>query len=164
MTHSFTHLLYHLVFATKERRGCLDSDIRPRLFAFLAQRLREDRGIPLAINGMPEHAHVLVQLRPDKALSDVVRGLKADSSRWLKTTFPELGGFAWQTGYAAFTVSISQADRVRVYIENQEEHHRDRTYLDEFRTLLKAHGFDVSLEELEGLDDQEIVLASEGDS
>jgi REP element-mobilizing transposase RayT len=152
MSHSFTHLLYHLVFAIRERRPCLNDEVRPRLFAFLAERIREEDGIPLAVNGMPEHVHLLVRLKPTKALADVLRGLKADSSRWLRKTFPQLDCFAWQTGYGAFTVSVSQGDRVREYIENQEEHHSDRTYIDEFRTLVKAHGFDVSLEELDNLE------------
>jgi putative transposase len=152
MSHSFTHLLYHLVFATKHRRPCLGEEIRPRLFAFLAQRLREEGGIPLAVNGMPEHVHLLARLRPTKAVADVLRGLKADSSRWLRKSFAEFDCFAWQTGYGAFTVSVSQCDRVREYIEKQQEHHRDRIYIDEFRSLLRGHGFDVSLEELDNLE------------
>jgi REP element-mobilizing transposase RayT len=152
MSHSFTYLLCHIVFATKHRRACLDDEIQPRLYAFLAQWIRQQNGIPLAVNGMPEHIHVLARLNQNKALAQVLRGLKADSSRWLHQTFPDLAGFGWQTGYAAFTVSRSQEDRVRIYIENQKEHHRDRSYLDEFRSLLKAHGLEISEEQLEDLE------------
>ena len=109
---------------------------------------------------MPEHIHLLVRLNQNKALADVLRSLKADSTRWLKQTFTDLTGFGWQTGYAAFTVSRSQEDRVRLYIENQKQHPRDRTYLDEFRTLLKAHGLEVSPDELEEL---ELIAPEEGD-
>jgi REP element-mobilizing transposase RayT len=155
MSHSFTYLLYHLVFATKHRRVCLDDEIQPRLYAYLAELIRQQEGIPLAINGMPEHVHVLARLNQNTALAQVLRGLKADSSRWLHQNFPELIGFAWQTGYAAFTVSRSQEGRVRSYVENQKEHHSNRTYLDEYRALLEAHGFEISLDELEV---QELVL------
>jgi putative transposase len=152
MSHSFTYLLYHLVFATKHRRACLDDEIQPRLYAYLASWIRQQNGIPLAVNGMPEHVHILARLNQNTALAHVLRGSKADSSRWLHQSFPDLAGFAWQTGYAAFTVSRSQEDRVRIYIENQKQHHRDRTYLDEFRTMLQAHGLEVSPEQLEELE------------
>jgi REP element-mobilizing transposase RayT len=152
MSHSFTYLLYHLVFATKHRRACLDDEIQPQLYAYLAEWIRQQGGIPLAVNGMPEHVHLLVRLDQNTALKHVLRGLKADSSRWLHQTFARLASFAWQTGYAAFTVSRSQEDRVRTYIDNQKEHHRNRVYLDEFRELLAAHGLEVSPDELEELE------------
>jgi len=148
VSHSFTHLLYHVVFATKERRPCLTAEIRSRLWPFMEELIREERGVPLAINGMPEHVHVLARLWQGKALSDVVRGLKANSSRWLSKEFGELAEFSWQTGYGAFTVSLSQAEIVRNYIDNQEKHHANRDYLAEFRALLEAHGFEVNEEEL----------------
>ena len=161
MSHSFTFLLYHLVFATKLRRPWLDLEIQPRLYAYMAEWIRQLQGIPLAINGMPEHVHVLARLSQNTALEDVLRGLKAHSSRWLHQTFPALDAFAWQTGYGAFTVSRSQEGRVRGYIDNQKEHHRNRTYLDEFRTLLQAHGLEISPDELEEL---QLVLPEDDNS
>jgi REP element-mobilizing transposase RayT len=122
--------------------------MRSRLWPHLGKLIQEERGIALAINGMPEHVHVLARLWQGKALSDVVRNLEANSSRWLSTHFPELGEFAWQTGYGAFTVSLSQSETVRLYVNNQEKHHANRDYLSEFRALLEAHGFEVNEDEL----------------
>jgi REP element-mobilizing transposase RayT len=82
---------------------------------------------------------MLATLRQDQALSDIVRKIKAGSSAWAHETFPDAGGFWWQAGYGAFTVSHSALDRVTAYIDNQEEHHRERTFQDEFRELLVRH-------------------------
>ena len=98
MGHSYTQLLYHIVFSTK--------------------------------------------LRQDRALSDIVRGLKANSSGWIHDNFPDQRTFAWQQGYGAFTVSLSQVDKVRRYIANQEAHHRKHSFQEEFVALLKRHGID----------------------
>ena len=148
MSHSFTNLLYHLVFSTKERRPCLDPDVRLRLFPYMGGLIREEGGIPLCVNGVEDHVHLLVKLRQDRALSETMRVLKATSSGWMHRTFPEVVGFHWQTGYGAFTVSQSQVGRVRRYIQNQEEHHKGRSFQDEFRALLRAHGVEFTEEEL----------------
>ena len=139
MSHSFTHLVYHIVYATKDRRPCIDEAIQPELYAVLGNLVRDQGGVPFAVNGMPEHVHVLARLPASRALSDVVRAIKARSSSWLSISVSD---FVWQTGYGAFTVSKSCEETVRHYIENQKQHHADRTYLDEFRVLLKAHGYD----------------------
>ena len=139
MSHSFTHLVYHIVYATKERRPSIDEAIQPALYAFLGDLLREQGGVPFAVNGMPEHVHLLARLPASRSVSDVVRAVKAGSSFWLAKSVP---GFTWQAGYGAFTVSKSAEEAVRGYVENQKRHHANRTYLDEFRALLKAHGFD----------------------
>jgi REP element-mobilizing transposase RayT len=146
--HSFTNLLYHIVFSTKGRHPWLSAEVRPRLFAYLGGLIREEGGIALGINGMPEHVHLLAKLRQDRAVSDVVRAVKANSSGWVHRTFEDLVAFAWQTGYGAFSVSQSQVQRVQEYIANQEEHHRNRRYEDEFRSLLRAHGVEFTEEEL----------------
>jgi REP element-mobilizing transposase RayT len=137
MSHSFTHLVYHIVFATKFRRPCIEEALEGDLYALLGHLVGEQKGVALAVNGMPEHIHILASLLPSRAVSDILRAIKADSSFWLAKSVP---GFAWQTGYAAFTVSRSNEDSVRCYIEGQKKHHANRTYLDEFRTLLLLHG------------------------
>ena len=139
MSHSFTHLVYHIVYATKHRRPCIEEAIQPDLYALLGNVVRSQGGVSFAVNGMTDHVHLLARLPPSRPLSDVVRAMKTSSSTWLGTAVPE---FAWQTGYSAFTVSKSNEETVRRYIENQKRHHANRTYLDEFRALLKAHGFD----------------------
>ncbi len=143
MAHSFTNLLYHLVFSTKERQPWLDPDMRPRLFPYLGGLIREEGGIALIVNGVADHVHLLVKLRPDRAVADVLRALKAGSSFWVHKTFLNHDHFAWQTGYGAFTVSQSQVETVRSYIQRQEEHHRTRPFRDEFAALLRAHGMQV---------------------
>jgi REP element-mobilizing transposase RayT len=148
MSHSFTNLLYHLVFSTKERRPWLEGEMRPRVFAYLGGLIRAERGIALCINGMPDHVHLLVKLKQDKAVADVLRTLKAKSSGWIHKTFPGLRCFAWQTGYGAFSVSQSQVEKVRTYIQNQEEHHRHKPFQKEFIALLKAHGMEYAEEDL----------------
>ncbi len=147
-SHSFTNLLYHVVFSTKERQPWLDEDMRPRVFAYLGGLVRGVEGIALLVNGMPDHVHILAKLRQDQALSDVVRHIKANSSGWIHRTFPALEHFAWQTGYGAFSVSQSQVEKVRAYIENQEAHHRRRPFQKEFIALLKAHNLPFREEEL----------------
>ncbi|HEY1381022.1 MAG TPA: IS200/IS605 family transposase [Gemmataceae bacterium] len=142
MAHAFTNLLYHIVFATKERQPWLTPALRPDLWAYLAGVIREEGGIALIVNGVDDHVHILAKLRPDRAVSDVVSAVKSRSSGWIHRTRPDVPAFAWQTGYGGFTVSQSQVERVRLYIANQEEHHRRVPFRTEFRQLLLAHGFD----------------------
>jgi len=144
MSHSYTNLLYHIVFSTKARQPLLDDGIRARLFAYLGGLTRAEGGIALVVNGMPDHVHLLAKLRQDKPISDVIRALKAKSSRWIHKTFPACSGFAWQRGYGVFTVSQSQVPRLTAYIQNQEEHHRRRPFQREFLALLKAHGIEFN--------------------
>ncbi len=140
MAHSHTNLLYHLVFATKDRRPLIEPACAEKLHAYLGGGIRAEGGTALIVNGTTNHVHVLARLRQDKALSDVLRGIKAHSSKWIHETFPASKRFAWQTGYGAFTVSESQVQRVRDYIQNQEAHHHRQTFEEEFEALLNAHG------------------------
>ena len=143
MSHSFCNLLYHIVFSTKDRQPWLEADMPARLYSYLGGIVREHGGIPIVINGMPDHVHLLVKLGQDEALSYVVRALKSISSRWIREQLPSLASFEWQTGYGAFTVSESQAPRVEQYILNQEQHHRERPFQHEFMALLRANGIRV---------------------
>jgi REP element-mobilizing transposase RayT len=139
MPQSYTCLLYHLVFSTKDREPWLQAELRPRLWAYLSGALRSEGGFCLLANGVVDHVHLLARLRQDKAVSDVLRSIKANSSGWIHDAFSKLRGFHWQAGYGAFTVSQSQTEMVRRYIANQEAHHRKLTFQEEFLTLLKAH-------------------------
>lgn len=139
MPGAFHSLRYHLIFSTKGRKGWLDPAIRPRVHDYLGGVIRGEKGTPLAIGGVADHVHVLFGWRTDEAISTLVRKLKANSSKWIHATFPELRTFSWQEGYAIFTVSPSQLARVQTYIENQETHHRARSFRDELAEFLKAH-------------------------
>ena len=139
MSHTYTNLLYHIIFSTKDRQPLLTDDIRPRTFAYMGGILRELDGIAILINGPADHVHLLAALPPTTGIADAMRVLKTNSSRWIHETFPN-SSFAWQTGYAAFSVSQSSVPAVRQYIERQEEHHRRITFQEEFVAFLKRHG------------------------
>jgi REP element-mobilizing transposase RayT len=145
MSKSYTNLLYHIVFSTKERQPIITADYQPRLYDYIGGIVRNLGGISLGINGMEDHVHVLAKLRPDKALSDVLRDLKSNASGWMHEVFPELKDFAWQNGYGAFTVNASQVASVQDYIARQAEHHQSRTFKSEFIALLRKN--DVEFDE-----------------
>ena len=139
MPQSYVNLIYHLVFSTKNREPLITDAYQSRLHEYIGGIVRGQGGIALAVNGMEDHLHVLAKLRQDKALSDVLRELKAGASGWMHDVFPDAQNFAWQNGYGAFTVSASQIDVVRNYIVNQAEHHQQRSFQDEFKALLRTN-------------------------
>lgn len=140
MPQSYTNLIYHIVFSTKNRQPLITGNVKSRLYDYIGGTIRKQGGIALAINGISDHVHVLTKLRADKAVSDVLRDLKANSSGWMREVFPEIKDFSWQNGYGAFTVSASQIDKVKEYVANQEKHHRKiGSFRDEFVKLLTAN-------------------------
>jgi len=142
MSQSFTNLLYHLIFSTKDRRPVITLEYQPRLYDYIGGILRNTGGISLGIDGVEDHVHVLAKLRPDRALSDVLRDLKANASGWMHDVFPRLADFSWHRGYAAFTVSQSHVEMVQRYLARQKEHHRKVSFRDEFIMFLKANGIE----------------------
>ncbi len=140
MPDSYTNLLYHIVFSTKDRQPLITDIHQSRLYDYIGGTIRGLGGISLGINGTEDHVHVLAKLRPDKAVSDVLRDLKANASGWMHDVFPELKDFSWQRGYGAFTVSESNVGKVQDYIARQKEHHQKRSFRDEFIEFLKANG------------------------
>jgi len=139
MSQSFTNLLYHLIFSTKDRRPIITLDYQPRLYDYIGGIIREVGGTSLGINGIEDHVHVVTKLRPDKALSDVLRVLKCNASGWMHDVFPSLAEFSWQRGYAAFTVSQSNVEEVSRYVAGQKEHHKKISFRDEFIEFLKEN-------------------------
>ena len=142
MSQSFTNLIYHLIFSTKDRRPIITLDYQPRLYDYIGGIIREVGGTSLGINGIEDHVHVVTKLRPDKALSDVLRVLKCNASGWMHDVFPSLAEFSWQRGYAAFTVSQSNVEDVRRYVAGQKEHHEKISFRDEFIEFLKVNGIE----------------------
>ncbi|MFN2493386.1 MAG: IS200/IS605 family transposase [Pyrinomonadaceae bacterium] len=140
MPDSYTNLLYHIVFSTKERRPLITTDMEPRLYDYIGGTIRGLRGISLELNGTEDHVHLLTKLRPDCALSDVLRKLKANATGWMHNVFPEVKDFSWQRGYGAFTVSQSNVEEVRHYLRQQKEHHATVSFREEFIQFLKANG------------------------
>ena len=139
MSDSHTNLLYHIVFSTKERRALITPEYEVRLFDYVGGTIRKIGGISLALNGTSDHVHLLAKLRPDCALSDVLRDLKANATGWMHDVFPSLKNFSWQRGYGAFTVSQSNVAAVRHYIARQKEHHRNISFRDEFIQFLQEN-------------------------
>ena len=142
MPGTFTRLLYHIMFSTKHRANLIAADVQPRLHEYLGGIIRGERGIAHEIGGVADHVHLLIQWRTDETLATLMRRLKSNSSRWLHADFPTMRGFAWQEGYAAFTVSPSQFETVRQYIRNQAAHHRQRGFVEELKALLEVHGIE----------------------
>ena len=142
MPDSYTNLLYHFVFSTKERRPLITPDYEIRLHEYMGGILRQAGAISLALNGAEDHVHLLAKLRPDRAVSDLLRDLKSNSSGWLHEIFPALHDFCWQRGYGAFTVSYSNIDEVRSYIARQKEHHRKVSAREEFIQFLRANAIE----------------------
>ncbi len=139
MTSSYTSLNYHIVFSTKYRKPGLTDAIRSETYRYIAGIIANKRGQVLEIGGVADHIHLVTSCPPTIALADFVRDIKANSSKWLREE-KSRRDFQWQTGYGAFTVSRSQVDVLRRYVRSQPEHHRKRSFEDEFRMILKRHG------------------------
>jgi putative transposase len=137
MAHSYTNLLFHIVYGTAGRRPLIDDAFQPRLYEYLGGTVRGLKGVCLEIGGVEDHVHILSKLPPTISVSDFLEKLKANSSKWGKSV---KRSFGWQGGYSAFTVSESQSERVRQYIRNQREHHKKATFEEELIALLEAHG------------------------
>ena len=139
MSHTYTNLLYHIVFSTKERRPFIDAELKPRLHGYLGGIATDIDCTPLKIGGVADHVHLLLKIPAKHSVSEVLRLLKSNSSGWVHGQFSHLKKFAWQEGYGAFTVSASKKSDVENYIANQEEHHRHRSFQEEFLAILERH-------------------------
>jgi putative transposase len=129
--------LLHLIFSTRGRRPLIKPEFRPDLFAYLGGIVREMQATALIINGTADHVHMLVRIRPAQSAGEIVRVVKANSSKWVRAKWNS--DFAWQTGYGVFSVSESNLPAVKKYIAEQEEHHKKRSFQDEFLSFLKKH-------------------------
>lgn len=140
MPQSLAKILIHIIFTTKGRTPNLSSALRPSLHAYLATVARNNTCECFCVGGTEDHVHLAIGLSRTLTVADLVKELKTSSSQWLKTQAPTLSTFAWQEGYGAFSVSPSHLEALRGYIEKQEEHHRQRSFQDEYRKLLEAYG------------------------
>jgi REP element-mobilizing transposase RayT len=142
MPQSFASLHCHLVFSTKNRVPLITPPLQPRLFAYCGGILRETGCALVAAGGTPDHVHLLVSLGREVAVAEAVRLVKANSSKWVHETFPDQHAFAWQAGYGAFAVSYSRLGPVKDYLARQAEHHRKKTFQEEFVAFLRRHGIE----------------------
>jgi putative transposase len=140
--HSFTSCHLHVVFSTKERRRLITPDLQQRLWPYLGGIARENKMKALCVGGVEDHVHILLSLPSTLAISKAVQLLKGNSSKWIHETFPAQHGFAWQEGYGAFSIGVSGMDDTIKYIQSQPEHHRIKTFKEEFVAFLKKHGLE----------------------
>lgn len=139
MPPTFSSLLFHCVFSTKDRKAAIGAEIQPRLWAYIGGIAREHGMIALAVGGTSDHAHVLLSLPPTLEMANAMRQIKAGSSRWMHETAGE-PEFAWQEGYGAFSIGKSQVAATVGYIRSQREHHAKRDFQAEFLAILRKHG------------------------
>ena len=142
MANSYTSLHYRFAFSTKNRHLWIAPDIEERVWAYLGGILAKNKMKPLKIGGIEDHIHMLLGAPPTIAPAKIAQLVKGGSSAWIHEEFPQLTEFGWQDGYGAFTISKSAVPDVSAYIQNQREHHRARTYQEEFRALLERHGIE----------------------
>jgi putative transposase len=140
MAATLTNLIYHVVFSTKLRVPLIAESLEAELYRYMGGIIRGEGGILLEIGGVPDHVHLLVKFKPTVAVADMLRVLKANSSKWINEEKWRLQKFGWQDGYAAFTVSQSQVSHVCRYIRNQKHHHHKADFQSELKALLKRHG------------------------
>ena len=141
MAHTYFQLLYHLVWSTKDRKSLIsDNQFEDRLHNYIGGSFKAKDCLPLQIGGMPDHLHALVTIPPTLQIAEVIRNIKVSSSKWAHQIYPEFSGFGWQEGYGAFSISASNREAVVNYIKNQKEHHKVRSFQDEFIALLDRYG------------------------
>ena len=139
---TYSQLLLHIVFSTKNRERWITPDIVGRLYPYIGGIIREENGMLYDIIGVDDHVHLYLRWRTDKSISDLMRTVKSRSTKWIHETFPHLSQFAWQGGYSVFSVSKSQEPAVKKYIASQHEHHKKEDFRSELQRLLKAHGIE----------------------
>ncbi len=140
--HSFVSCLMHIVFSTKNRRPLITSEIQKRLWPYLGGIARENKMRAIKVGGVEDHVHMLVTLPSTLSIAKSVQVIKGNSSKWVHETFPKLRDFGWQEGYGAFSVGVSGQEATVSYIENQEEHHRRKTFDEELKAILEKHSIE----------------------
>jgi putative transposase len=145
MSHSYVSNLMHCTFSTKERYSWIDSELESRLWPYIGGIARKNRMKALAAGGTVDHLHALLSLPSTMSFAKAVQLIKGGSSKWVHDTMAKYKKFEWQEGYGAFSVSASQVKRTIAYIEAQKEHHRKRTFQEEFLKLLDKHCVEYDL-------------------
>lgn len=142
MGSTLTNLIFHVVFSTKNRERIINDDVRKKLYQYMGGIIKGEGGTSLSIGGTTDHVHLLLKIPASIALSDMLRKLKSNSSKWINEQQFFGFSFSWQRGYAAFSVSRSMLGSVSAYIENQEEHHRKASFKEELIAFLEKHGIE----------------------
>ncbi|MDE1193493.1 MAG: IS200/IS605 family transposase [Arachidicoccus sp.] len=144
MSNSYSQIHIQFVFAVKYRTALISNEWKERLYQYITGIFRQNKHKVLQINGMPDHIHIFIGMRPHQSISSLIQNVKTESSKWIKAQ--KLSpSFAWQEGYGAFSYSRSQINNVVHYIQNQEKHHKKETFLDEYKKFLTA--FEIEWDE-----------------
>lgn len=142
MPQSLSKVILHIIFSTKNREPWLDPSVRPRMHAYLATICHNIEADLVRIGGVADHVHIVTTLPRTLSQAELIERLKKGSSKWIKAVDVRYRGFFWQRGYGAFSVSPSQLDSVLKYVNDQQGHHRTRTFQEEYRDLLHKHRVD----------------------
>jgi len=145
MPNTYTQIHVHSVFAVQNRSSLISTQWNERLYQYITAIIQNKGHKLLSINGMPDHVHILFGMRPTQSLSDLMQDIKGDSSRWINENRFVPGKFSWQEGYGGFSYSKSQISAVAKYIENQEKHHKRKTFIEEYLKILKD--FEIEYDE-----------------
>lgn len=140
MAQSLSKLYVHIIFHVKSKTIKIKKEDQTALYSYMAMIIKDNESIPIIINGVEDHVHILCVMSKNIALAKLVEEIKRHSSRWIKTKGTNYLNFAWQTGYAGFSVSSSLHDKTKMYIEKQEKHHQRLTFKDEYLLFLKEYG------------------------
>ncbi|MGB1040384.1 MAG: IS200/IS605 family transposase [Flavobacteriales bacterium] len=144
MANTYTQLYFHIVFAVKGRENLISEKWKEELYKYISGIIASKEQKLMIINGMPDHIHLLVSTKPSCNLSDLVRDIKANSSKWINDKNFVQGKFEWQTGFGAFTVSQSGVNKVIHYIKNQEKHHSSKSFKEEYIDFLESYEVDYN--------------------
>ena len=145
MANTYTQIHIQAVFAVQNRDCIIQSTWKEQLYKYITGIIQNHRHKLLAINGMPDHIHIFFGYRPAQSLADLIQDIKGDSSKWIKDKGFSKGKFSWQEGYGAFSYSKSHVNAVIKYIQNQEQHHRKKTFTEEYLEMLRK--FEISFNE-----------------
>ena len=144
MSQSLVQIYMHFVYSTLHRKPFLkDYEFRGRVHSYLAGTCKNLNCPALIVGGVEDHVHILCRLGKTIGIAELIRELKRNSSKWIKSERPRLAGFHWQKGYGAFSISPSHVDALARYIANQDEHHRRETFQEEFRRLCRKYGLEI---------------------
>jgi REP element-mobilizing transposase RayT len=145
MSNTYTQIHIHFVFAVRHRYGIINASWKDELYKYITGIVQNNNHKLICINGMPDHIHILAGVRPVQSVSDLMQDIKGSSSKWINNKKLVAGKFEWQEGYGAFSYGRSQLKEIINYIENQELHHKKKTFIEEYREFLKA--FEVDFDE-----------------
>ncbi|MCX8525137.1 IS200/IS605 family transposase [Chryseobacterium formosus] len=144
MPQSLSKMYVHIVFSTKNREPVISREIEEELFSYLGGICKSLECNPLQVGGYRDHVHILCLLSKKVTLVKLLEDVKSSSSKWIKTKDEKFSNFYWQSGYGAFLVNPTEIEVAKNYIQNQEEHHKTKSYQDEFRVFLKKYNIDYN--------------------